>query len=108
MTRKQKCACGHRSQGHSEKDFDMKKVLQGAKIEFEHTCDFNLSKRISMDHLAESDQYYSELEKMEKKLMIQSRGKEFVSDMRKCTTSENDIKKMLSSAEKRIAKRRYG
>jgi len=62
------CKCGHRSTGYSESDFDERKIHEGAKIEFEHTCDKELAERISSDHLSEFSQYYTELEKMEAKL----------------------------------------
>ena len=62
------CKCGHRSTGYSESDFDKRKIHEGAKIEFEHTCDKELAERISSDHLSEFSQYYTELEKMETKL----------------------------------------
>jgi len=62
------CKCGHRSTGYSEKDFDERKIHEGAKIEYEHTCNKELAEKISMDHQAEFADYYSELEKMEAKL----------------------------------------
>jgi len=65
---KMPCKCGHRSTGYSESNFDERKIHEGAKIEFEHTCDKELAERISSDHLSEFSQYYTELEKMETKL----------------------------------------
>ena len=61
--------CGHRSKGYGEYKFDEAKIHEGAKIEFEHTCDGELAERIAMDHIAEMGyNYYPELEKMERKL----------------------------------------
>jgi len=63
------CKCGHRSTGYSESDFDERKIHEGAKIEFEHTCDKEKAERISEDHIAElGNSYYPELKKMEAKL----------------------------------------
>jgi len=67
LTRPKKC--GHRSKGYGEYKFDESKIHEGAKIEFEHTCNGELAERIAMDHIAEMGyNYYPELEKMEKKL----------------------------------------
>lgn len=61
--------CGHRSQGYPELSFDEEKVHQGAKVEFEHTCDGEGAERIAMDHIAEMGyRYYPELLKLERKL----------------------------------------
>jgi hypothetical protein len=63
-------ACGHRSKGYGEYKFDERKIHEGAKVEFEHTCNGELAERIAMDHIAEMGyDYYPELEKMEKKLL---------------------------------------
>lgn len=63
------CECGHRSKGYNEKDFDENKIHEGAKIEFEHTCNKELAERIAMDHISEMGyQYYPELKKLEAKL----------------------------------------
>jgi hypothetical protein len=45
-----------------------KQVLNGIKIEMEHTSDPEVAKKIALDHLNESIHYYEELEKMEKRL----------------------------------------
>lgn len=66
---KSPCKCGHRSKGYSEDDFDERKVHEGAKVEFEHTCDKERAERIAEDHISELGYgYYPELDKMEKKL----------------------------------------
>lgn len=49
-------------------DFDSKQLEVGVKVELEHTNDKQLSKDIAMDHLEEFPAYYTELDKMEKKL----------------------------------------
>jgi hypothetical protein len=78
------CKCGHRSTGYSEKDFDERKVHEGAKIEYEHTCNKELAERISEDHISEMGyEYYPELSKLEAKLLKQNKGKEYMPDKRK-------------------------
>ena len=63
------CKCGHRSTGYPERIFDERKIHEGAKIEFEHTCDKELAERIAEDHVSEMGYlYYPELAKMEAKL----------------------------------------
>jgi len=87
------CKCGHRSTGYSESDFDERKIHEGAKIEFEHTCDKELAERISSDHLSEFSQYYTELEKMETKLKkMKDKG---LPDLRKkkCKSKKKKVSK---------------
>jgi len=73
--------CGHRSTGYGEYKFDERKIHEGAKIEFEHTCDKELAERIAMDHISEMGyNYYPELEKLESKLL---KRKENMPDKRK-------------------------
>lgn len=62
------CDAGHRSAGHSFGDYNQKELLRGMKIEFEHTRDPDVAKRISADHLTEGSNYYELLDQMEKKL----------------------------------------
>jgi hypothetical protein len=45
-----------------------KQVLNGIKVEMEHTSDPEVAKKIALEHLNESIHYYEELEKMEKRL----------------------------------------
>jgi hypothetical protein len=49
-------------------DFNKKQLDMGVEVEMEHTDDRDLSKDITMDHLEEFSTYYTELEKMEKRL----------------------------------------
>lgn len=49
-------------------DFDPKQIEHGIKVEMEHTKNKELAKDIAMDHLKEFPNYYTELDKMEKKL----------------------------------------
>ena len=49
-------------------DFNQKEISRGEEIELEHTNDKELAKDIAMDHLEEFPTYYTELDKMEKKL----------------------------------------
>ena len=43
-------------------------IADGIKVELEHTDDIDLAKKIVLDHLVESPEYYDALEEMEKKL----------------------------------------
>ena len=53
------------AQGMVPKDFDMKDLYAGYKVELEHTKNFNVSVAIAMDHLTEYSDYYRALEIME-------------------------------------------
>lgn len=44
-----------------------KQLDKGTKVEMEHTKDKELAKKIAMDHLFEIPDYYSKLNKIEKK-----------------------------------------
>jgi hypothetical protein len=54
-----------KEKGVTEKDVDPKELKMGIKVEMEHTTDPVLAKRIALDHLAELDDYYTRLDKME-------------------------------------------
>jgi len=83
-TLKVPCKCGHRSTGYNENDFDERLIHEGAKIEYEHTCNKEYAEKVSMDHISEmGDEYYPELKKMEAKLLKGLKGKEFMKDKRK-------------------------
>jgi hypothetical protein len=45
---------------------DPKELKIGIEVEKEHTDDLEIAKSIALDHLAEIDDYYSRLIKMEK------------------------------------------
>jgi hypothetical protein len=49
------------------KDFDQKKLLEGIRVEKEHTSDPNIAREIAMDHLSEDSNYYRKLKQVEKK-----------------------------------------
>jgi len=51
--------------GITEKDVDPKELAMGIEVEKEHSPDEDVTKRISMDHLAELSDYYTRLKKME-------------------------------------------
>lgn len=46
-------------------DVDPKELEMGIEIELEHTSDRETAKRIALDHLAEIEDYYTRLKKME-------------------------------------------
>ena len=49
-----------------EQDANPAELAAGIKVEFEHTDDPNISKKIALDHLAEIPDYYTRLAEMEK------------------------------------------
>ena len=51
--------------GVSDKDVDETELAMGIEVEMEHTSNPVMSKRIALDHLAEIDDYYTRLAKME-------------------------------------------
>lgn len=58
-------------------DFDPKSLEQGIKVEMEHTDDPEIAKEITMDHLKEFEDYYPNLNKMEKKMEKEHRASLF-------------------------------
>ena len=50
-----------------EEDVDAEELAKGIKVEMEHTDDPEEAKKIALQHLAELKDYYSRLEKIEKK-----------------------------------------
>jgi len=62
------------SGGRAEKDkkeitdFDINQIIKGIKVETEHSTNVNNALEITLDHLAEFENYYDKLEKMESNL----------------------------------------
>lgn len=54
-----------KKKGITEDDVDPKELKMGIKVEYEHTTSELIAKRIALDHLAECDDYYTRLNKME-------------------------------------------
>lgn len=52
--------------GFTEDMADPEELKKGIEIEYEHTNNPEISKRIALDHLSEIDDYYTRLIKMEK------------------------------------------
>jgi len=52
--------------GISADDVDPDQLDMGIHVEMEHTNNPAIAEKIALDHLAESDQYYTYLEEMEK------------------------------------------
>lgn len=52
-------------EGFSEKDANPDELKLGIEIEMEHTDDPKIAKKIALDHLAEIENYYTLLTKME-------------------------------------------
>lgn len=49
-------------------EFDIKQILKGIEIEYEHSKDPKIALEIAMDHLTENPKYYDYLEEMENKM----------------------------------------
>ena len=54
-----------KEKGLKEEDVDPKELEMGIEVEYEHTSDKQVAKRIALDHLAELPDYYTRLKKME-------------------------------------------
>ena len=52
--------------------FPLEGLRKGIEVEFEHESDIVAAARIALEHLRESETYYEDLEKMEKKEKISS------------------------------------
>lgn len=44
------------------REIDPQELIRGTIHEFEHTRDFDVAKRIALDHLEENPRYYSQME----------------------------------------------
>lgn len=51
--------------GITENDVDQEQLKMGIEVEYEHTTDATVAKKIALDHLAEIPDYYTRLAKME-------------------------------------------
>lgn len=51
--------------GVTVKDVDPKQLEKGIEVEYEHTSNKAVARRIALDHLAELPDYYTRLKKME-------------------------------------------
>lgn len=54
-------------------DYDPEEIQKGTKVELEHTDDPGMALDIAMDHLEESNDYYTRLNKMEKEASLSPR-----------------------------------
>jgi hypothetical protein len=55
---------------------DPDELEMGIQVEYEHTKDTETAKRIALDHLAEIDDYYTRLDKMEKEAGVDHHDEE--------------------------------
>jgi hypothetical protein len=67
MSQIQEFLSGGLSKGKPPKNVSKKEILRGTRVEFEHTDDLEIARKIAYDHLTEEPSYYKKLEKMEKK-----------------------------------------
>jgi hypothetical protein len=54
---------------------DEKQLAEGIQVEYEHTPDEDVARRIALDHLAEIDDYYTRLDKIEKEANKRNQNK---------------------------------
>ena len=54
--------------------YDLDQLLKGIEVEFEHTDNPEQALEIAMDHLEEQDDYYDDLEEMEKEGSMRLKG----------------------------------
>lgn len=57
---------GGKSKGKSDADYDADKLAEGIKVEMEHSNNKYIAAKIAKDHLEESNEYYTDLKKIEK------------------------------------------
>lgn len=57
--------------GYTEKNAPKDELKMGIEVEKEHTPDIDIRKRIALDHLAETEKYYTGLAKMERELGVE-------------------------------------
>jgi len=79
-----------------------KQIEMGIEVESEHTDDETKAKEIAMDHLSEMPDYYSRLEKMEKKGL--NKAKKLEKNVGKKDVSENFslIKRILRESLNKV------
>ena len=59
---------GGKSKGIVPEDIDPEQLKQGIEVEYEHTANEMIARKIALDHLTEHPAYYSALKKMEEEL----------------------------------------
>ena len=57
--------------GTTEANVDPEQLRMGIEVEFEHTDDSEIAKKIALDHLAEIPDYYTRLKKMEEEAGVE-------------------------------------
>ncbi len=62
---------GGLAEGKPDSDFDPEQLMDGMRVEMEHSGDPKKAREIAKDHLAEDKDYYKKLAKMEAKKAIQ-------------------------------------
>lgn len=59
-----------KEEGITEDDVDPSELEMGIEVEYEHTSNKEIAKRIALDHLSEHRKYYSALKEMEENLGV--------------------------------------
>ena len=77
-----------------------KQIEIGTKVEMEHTKSRKVARKIAMDHLRESEDYYKELLKMEKKLKGKKKTKRIYNKKVKGRIKKRESKKNLKLKKK--------
>jgi hypothetical protein len=58
-------------EGINEEDVDPEQLEMGIEVEYEHTPDEDVAKKIALDHLSEYDTYYTLLKELENKMGVE-------------------------------------
>jgi hypothetical protein len=66
---------GGESKGKPPKGMIPEQEAMGIEVEYEHTSDWDIARKIAWDHLAEFDTYYDALDEMEKRLEEEKKAK---------------------------------
>lgn len=78
IVRKAEMIPGGLAEGKPDSDFDPEQLMEGMKVEMEHSGDPKKAREIAKDHLSEDKNYYKKLAKMEAKKAIQ--GQQTISE----------------------------
>jgi len=86
---------GGKGDSRPDSDFDQEHLMNGIKVEMEHTNDPDVAKEIAKDHLTESPKYYKKLKVMEHKLedtkKSLARANSLVKALKKGSLNQDDM-----------------
>jgi hypothetical protein len=74
------------------KDVNPEQLSMGIRVEYEHTKDKHLATEIALDHLAELDDYYTRLQRMEQEGKSKTKQEKKPNEMKEDTTKHTKTK----------------